>query len=170
MAESDKQERDESVTGVHAWLLLWKASKTLEAHAQQSIQSFAMCPSDFAVLEVLLHKGPLPVNTLGKRVLLTSGSMTTAVDRLEARGLVERHDDPGDRRARIVHLTAEGRKVIQKLFQQHSKHMERAVSPLSEQELSSLVRLLRKLGRGAAELLQQDSGELENIQEQRRRR
>src|SRR5678815_558664 len=97
-----------NMSGVHLWLLMWKAGKSLEAHAFRSIEALGMCPSDFAVLEALLHKGPLPVNTIGKKVLLTSGSMTAAIDRLTSRGLVERRGDANDRRARIVHLTNAG--------------------------------------------------------------
>ncbi|HWE48683.1 MAG TPA: MarR family transcriptional regulator [Bryobacteraceae bacterium] len=137
------------VSGVHVWLLLWKAARTLETHAHLSLQGLGMCPGDFAVLEVLLHKGPLPVNAIGRKVLLTSGSMTAAVDRLEKRGLVERRDHPEDRRARIVHLTAAGRGVIRKLFAIHEKDMERVVSVLNAREKEELSALLRKLGRGA---------------------
>jgi MarR family 2-MHQ and catechol resistance regulon transcriptional repressor len=136
-------------SGVHVWLLLWKATRALETHAHLSLQGLGMCPGDFAVLEALLHKGPLPVNAIGKKVLLTSGSMTAAVDRLEKRGLVERRDDPEDRRARVVHLTAEGRKVIRKLFAVHERDMERAVSVLNAGEKEVLSGLLRKLGRGS---------------------
>lgn len=136
-------------TGVHVWLLLWKATRALETHANASLQGLGMCPGDFAVLEALLHKGPLPVNAIGKKVLLTSGSMTAAVDRLEQRGLVERHSDPDDRRARVVHLTAGGRKLIRKLFGIHERDMERVVSVLNTREKEELSGLLRKLGRSA---------------------
>jgi len=136
-------------SGVHVWLLMWKATRALEAHANASLHGLEMCPSDFAVLEALLHKGPLPVNAIGKKVLLTSGSMTAAVDRLAERGLVERRDDPEDRRARVVHLTDAGRKLIRKLFAVHERDMERAVSALNVRELEELSGLLRKLGRGA---------------------
>jgi MarR family 2-MHQ and catechol resistance regulon transcriptional repressor len=112
-----------------------------------------MCRSDFGVLEALLHKGPLPVNALGTKVLLTSGSITTAVDRLERRGLVERGGDPKDRRTRIVYLTSAGRKLIRKLFAGHEQAMESAVSVLATDERATLDRLLRKLGHGAEELL-----------------
>lgn len=111
-----------------------------------------MCSSDFGVLEALLHKGPLPVRALGEKVLLTSGSITTAIDRLERRGLVERGGDANDRRARIVHLTSAGRKVIQKLFAEHERAMEQAVSALAPEERAGLLELLRKLGRGAEEI------------------
>jgi MarR family 2-MHQ and catechol resistance regulon transcriptional repressor len=77
-------------TGVHVFLVMWKALHAVEAYAQRSVAELEMCGSDFAVLEALLHKGPLPINELGKKVLLTSGSITVAVDRLESKGLVER--------------------------------------------------------------------------------
>ena len=86
-------EQLESLTGgsgVHVFLVLWKAASAVESYAEQSISQLEMCGSDFAVLEALLHKGPLAVNEIGKKVLLTSGSITVAVDRLEDRGLVER--------------------------------------------------------------------------------
>jgi MarR family transcriptional regulator, 2-MHQ and catechol-resistance regulon repressor len=144
-------------TGIHLWLLLSKAAKVLEIHARRSIGSLDLCLSDFAVLEALLHKGPLPVNTLGRKVLLTSGSITTAVDRMERRGLVERQGDPDDRRTRVVHLTPEGRVLIRKLFAVHERDMERAVSALSRSEIGNLSEGLRKLGRGAEERLKEDN-------------
>lgn len=75
-------------SGPHLFLLFWKASHAVMRYDQQSIgrQGFASL-SDFAVLEVLLHKGALPVNTIGEKILLTSGSITTAVQRMEKRGL-----------------------------------------------------------------------------------
>ena len=103
-----RKHKSESLTGgsgVHVFLVLWKASHAAQTYAEKSILELEMCGSDFAVLEALLHKGPLPVNELGKKVLLTSGSITVAVDRLEAKGFVERRAHGTDRRARIVHLT-----------------------------------------------------------------
>src|SRR5438445_3358789 len=91
-------------SGVHVFLVLWKAARAVESYAEKSITDLEMCGSDFAVLEALLHKGPLPVNEIGKKILLTSGSITVAVDRLEKRGLVERRAHGSDRRARIVHF------------------------------------------------------------------
>ncbi len=136
-------------TGVHVWLVLWKAQRAVDVHARRSIAESGMCGSDFGVLEALLHKGPMPVNVIGAKVLLTSGSITTAVDRLERRGLVERKSDPNDRRARIVHLTEAGHELIVRLFEKHERDMERAVSGLTPAERGFLVDLLRRLGRGA---------------------
>ena len=110
-----------------------------------------MCGSDFAVLEALLHKGPLPVNEIGKKVMLTSGSITVAVDRLETKGLVERRAHGNDRRARIVHLTKEGRKLIKRAYADHAVDLERLASAsLSRAERKTLIRLLKKIGYEAA--------------------
>src|SRR6187549_1092951 len=122
------QQRNESLTGgtgVHVWLVLWKAARAVEAYAELSVLQMEICGSDFAVLEALLHKGPLPVNEIGKKVLLTSGSITVAIDRLETKGLVERRAHGTDRRARIVHLTKEGKKLITHVYGVHAGDMER---------------------------------------------
>src|SRR2546428_4445670 len=111
-------------SGVHVFLVLWKAARAVESYAEKSITDLEMCGSDFGVLEALLHKGPLPVNEIGKKVLLTSGSITVAVDRLETRGLVERRAHGTDRRARIVHLTNTGRKLIIRIYADHAPDME----------------------------------------------
>src|SRR5258706_497323 len=106
-------------SGIHLWLILWKTFESVRTHALRQIRDAGLGFSDFAVLEVLLHKGPTPVNTIGGRVYLTSGSITAAVDRLEAKGLVQRCGDPEDRRARVVHLTGPGRILIERAFAQH---------------------------------------------------
>lgn len=141
--------RTEPPQGVHLWLLLWKATKAQEAHACRSVETTGLCLTDFGILEALLHKGPLPVNTLGKKLLISSGSMTAAVDRLEAQGLVERRNSPADRRARIAHLTAKGEKLIRRLFAQHTHDMDCAFSALDDGDKEALARLLHKLAAGA---------------------
>lgn len=135
------------VTGVHLWLVLWKAANVLEGHALSHIGRLSLCISDFSVLELLLHKGATPVNRIGKKVMLTSGSITPAVDRLEKRGFVERKNDPLDRRVRLVRLTASGRNFIAKAFKEHEKVMELAADSLNKNEKATLLRLLKKLGK-----------------------
>ncbi|MEP6663950.1 MAG: MarR family transcriptional regulator [Verrucomicrobiota bacterium] len=143
-----------NTTGVHIWLVLWKATSAIEEHALRSIDQLGMCQSDFAVLEVLLHKGPLPVNAIGKKVLLTSGSSTTAVDRLVKRKLVQRKWGHEDRRVCLVHLTSGGRRLITKAFADHTGMMERAAQGLTCAERQTLLQLLKKLGFRAQELLE----------------
>jgi MarR family 2-MHQ and catechol resistance regulon transcriptional repressor len=141
---------DARVTGIRAWLLLWRSAKALEALARRSVESSGLCLSDFGVLESLLHRGPLPVSELGRRVFLTSGSITTSIDRLERAGLVARTTTSADRRARIVHLTDAGRALISDRFAQHEGDMERAFAALSNDEIAALDGILLKLWRTAA--------------------
>ncbi|MBX7117091.1 MAG: MarR family transcriptional regulator [Myxococcaceae bacterium] len=131
--------------GVQLWLLLWRATKAQEAYAYRSIEALGLCLSDFGVMEALLHKGPLPVNTLGKKLLVTSGSMTAVVDRLSSQGLVARKESKEDRRARIVELTATGTALIKRLFAEHARDMQQSFACLSSGERRNLARLLVKL-------------------------
>src|SRR6266550_1847639 len=146
-----KQESLTGGSGVHVFLVLWKAARAAEGYAEKSISGLEMCGSDFAVLEALLHKGPLAVNQIGKKVLLTSGSITVAVDRLEKKGFVERRAHGTDRRARIVHLTKAGRKLITSIYADHAADMERlAAASLTRVERETLIRLLKQIGFQAA--------------------
>jgi MarR family transcriptional regulator, 2-MHQ and catechol-resistance regulon repressor len=155
MMRIDKMESLTGGSGVHVFLVLWKAASAIQTYAEKSILGLEMCGSDFAVLEALLHKGPLPVNEIGKKVMLTSGSITVAVDRLETKGLVERRAHGTDRRARIVHLTKEGRKLITRAYADHAADMERLASAsLTREDRKTLIRLLKKIGYAAAASVQ----------------
>jgi MarR family 2-MHQ and catechol resistance regulon transcriptional repressor len=144
-------------SGIHLWLVLRKAFRSVEAHAHRHIAGLDMCLSDFGVLEVLLHKGPQNVKELGAKVMLTSGSMTAALDRLGRRGLIDREEDAGDRRARVVRLTEAGTALIREAFEDHKKAMESAVSAVSKRDREVLIDLLRRLGLGAVENAKQSS-------------
>ena len=132
-------------------MVLMKAFQALAAHAEKSLKlsRTGVGNSDFRVLEVLLHKGPLPVNTIGPKVWLTPGSISVAVDRLEKKALVKRKNTD-DRRVRLVELTAKGRALITRIFRKHVTAMEEAASVLSTEERLILLRLLKKLGKGTS--------------------
>jgi MarR family 2-MHQ and catechol resistance regulon transcriptional repressor len=136
--------------GVHVWLVFMKAFQALLPHATGSIKRTDLGDSDFRVLEALLHKGPLPVNTIGPKVWLTPGSISVAVDRMVKKGLVSRKNDAGDRRVRQVELTPKGRALITRGFGEHATAMENILSVLSKTERLTLLRLLKKLGKHAA--------------------
>ena len=141
----------QDTTGVHVWLVFMKAFQSLSPHATDSIERTELGDSDFRILEVLLHKGPLPVNTIGPKVWLTPGSISVAVDRLVKKGLVSRKDHPDDRRVRRVELTPKGRALITRGFGEHAVAMEDVADVLSKNERLTLLRLLKKLGKHAAE-------------------
>jgi MarR family 2-MHQ and catechol resistance regulon transcriptional repressor len=136
-------------SGTHLWLILMKAHRSLAGHARRTFDCGGVGFSEFAILEALLHKGPLLVSELGRRIHLTSGAITTAIDRLEERGLVKRGSDEEDRRARIVSLTAQGRKLITRTFAEHKDRMDAAADELSPSERGTLIALLKKLGTSA---------------------
>src|SRR5437660_5882982 len=142
-------EEMQDTSRVHVWLVLGKAFRALAAHAAESLNlgRTGLGDSDFRVLEALLHKGPLPVNTIGPKVWLTPGSISVAVDRLEKAALVKRKNTD-DRRVRLVELTAKGRALITKAFREHASAMEEAAGILSKEERRILLRLLKKLGKG----------------------
>jgi MarR family transcriptional regulator, 2-MHQ and catechol-resistance regulon repressor len=139
----------------HVWLVMMKAMRALTRYATAGIGETGLCLSDFGVLELLLHKGPLPVNTIGPIVDLTPGSISVAVDRLVAKGLVSRVESVEDRRVRIVALTPRGKDLIVSAFRKHSGQMKRVFSELTTEELRSLELMLKKVGKRAATLIKE---------------
>jgi MarR family 2-MHQ and catechol resistance regulon transcriptional repressor len=137
-------------SGTHVWLVMMKAHRSLQRLAIESIESSEVGLSDFGVMELLLHRGPQPVNEIGRRIDLTSGAITTAIDRLEDRGLVRRDAHETDRRARVVCLTPQGKAQATKLFAAHKAVMDAAANALSRSERATLIELLKKLGTNAA--------------------
>jgi MarR family 2-MHQ and catechol resistance regulon transcriptional repressor len=138
---------------MHLWLVLMKAHRALERYARRSIEPLGLGSSDFAILELLLHRGRQPVNAIGRRVDLTSGAITSAVDRLEAQGLVVRTADAQDRRTRLVSLTPKGTARIREVFGVHERAMEGATHGLTTAERKTLINLIKRLGRAAEERL-----------------
>ena len=126
--------------------------------AEQSITNAGMCLTDFAALEALLHKGPLTISQIQDKVLLASGSMTAAIDRLEKRGLVIRKFTSNDRRARVVELTHEGKRVAAEYFEKHARDLEVLMSALSAEEKRQVYASLKKLGLLAARELAKREG------------
>ena len=139
----------------HVWLVMMKAMRALTRYAAAGIEETGLGLSDFGVLEALLHKGPLPVNTIGPIVDLTPGSISIAVDRLVAKGLVSRVESAEDRRVRIVALTPRGKELIVPAFRKHAGQMKGVLSELSPEELRGLEAALKKIGKRAAALMEQ---------------
>jgi MarR family 2-MHQ and catechol resistance regulon transcriptional repressor len=139
----------------HVWLVMMKAMRALTKYATASIEDIGLGLSDFGVLELLLHKGPLPVNAIGPIVDLTTGSISVAVDRLVAKGLVSRVESAEDRRVRIVALTPRGKDLIVSAFRKHSGQIKRVFSELSPEELRGLELALKKVGKQAAALMEE---------------
>jgi MarR family 2-MHQ and catechol resistance regulon transcriptional repressor len=135
------------------WIIMMKAMRALTKYATADIEKTGLGLTDFCVLERLLHQGPAPVNALGPMVDLTPGSISTAVDRLFAKGLVSRVESEEDRRVRVVALTPRGNDLIVTAFREHSGQMKKVFAELSPEELRTIEEALKKVGKRAAALM-----------------
>jgi MarR family 2-MHQ and catechol resistance regulon transcriptional repressor len=144
---------DTPISAPQLWWVMARSHHAIRLLAEQSITNAGLCLTDFAALEALLHKGPLSISAIQAKVLLASGSMTAAIDRLEKRGLVVRKSTSSDRRARIVQLTQEGKRIAAAHFERHANDLEELMSPLSAAEKRQVYASLKKLGLLAAQKL-----------------
>jgi MarR family 2-MHQ and catechol resistance regulon transcriptional repressor len=135
------------------WLVMMRSHHAMRLLAEHSIGNTGLCLTDFAALDALLHKGPLTISEIQNKVMLASGSMTAAIDRLEKRGLVVRKSTVRDRRARIVQLTPQGKQLAAEGFSKHARDLEDIMSVLSAKEKQQIYGSLRKLGLFAAQKL-----------------
>lgn len=133
------------------WVVLARCFGALERDLQASLARHQITPTEFGILEVLHHKGPLLLGEIQRKVLVTSGGITYLVDRLTQKGLVERQECPGDRRARYAVLTPTGAALMRRLFPAHARRIARAMAGLTTREQATATRLLRRLGLAAAE-------------------
>lgn len=134
------------------WTVLSRAQRAVEKHSLSDIRRHDLTPGEFGALEALYHRGPLLLGELQEKILVSSGGITYIVDRLTDRGLVTRRPCPDDRRARFAELTPEGEELIERIFPEHARCIEHAVSGLEPDEQRQAIDLLRRLGRRAAEL------------------
>lgn len=131
------------------WVVLARCYQALSEQAGRDVVRHGLTPSEFAVLEVLFHKGDLPIGELGSRVLLTSGSMTYVVDKLEGRQLVVRRQCAEDRRVMFASLTAAGRRLMTSIFPGHAEVVRQATAGLDLDEKRLVTVLLKRLGLAA---------------------
>jgi MarR family transcriptional regulator, 2-MHQ and catechol-resistance regulon repressor len=133
------------MNAIDLFLVLQKSYRATLARVEESKRKVGLGDSDFRVLEALLGRGSLPVNAIGELIDLTTGSITTAVDRMEAKWLVARKNHPNDRRIRLVELTSKGRRLIERASAQFATDMDETFECLSQQDRLVLAGLLSKL-------------------------
>ena len=144
-------------TAARLWLVLARAHRSIVAYIEGALAAQGLGLSDFMVLEVLLHKGPLTISAIGEKVLLASASMTSAIDRLERRDLVVRKSCASDRRLRYVELTSAGRTFISRIYAEHAKDLDLIAEGLSSVERKTLYEGLKKMGLAAKAAVSQSS-------------
>jgi MarR family 2-MHQ and catechol resistance regulon transcriptional repressor len=137
------------VSAPRLWLVLARAYGSMVDYIEDSITAQGLGISDFMVLEVLLHKGPMTISAIGEKVLLASASMTSAIDRLEKRDLVRRKSCTSDRRIRIVELTDGGKAFIEEIYARHEKDLEAVIDGLNQEQRRAMYEGLKKIGLAA---------------------
>ena len=150
------EERKRPPEALHAWLIMLKAWHSMARYLLPALLAEGLGESDFRVLEVLLHKGPMPVNAIGPKVYLNPGSVSVAVDRLYKKGFVSREECSEDRRVRTVSLTEKGREMFVPLFRRHAALIKRAFQDVSSDELQLLELVLKKIGKRAESLADEE--------------
>ena len=141
-----------SPSPLHTWLVMLKFWQSIGRYLRPTMSAEGLGESDFRVLEVSLHKGPMPVNAIGPKVDLNPGSVSVAVDRLYKKGFVSRVECTSDRRIRTVSLTEKGRKMFAPLFRRHAELIKRAFQDVSPEEMQQLEGVLKKIGKRAESL------------------
>jgi MarR family transcriptional regulator, 2-MHQ and catechol-resistance regulon repressor len=137
---------NESSQSLKLFIVLSRAYKAINEQVNKFIQTKGLNPTEFAVLELLYHKGDQPLQQIGGKILLASGSITYVVDKLEEKGLLKRNACPKDRRVTYAQITEEGRTFIGEIFPEHEERIHDLMSSLSHDEKETAIELIKKLG------------------------
>ncbi|MBD8067776.1 MarR family winged helix-turn-helix transcriptional regulator [Bacillus sp. PS06] len=137
---------DETSLALKLFIVLSRANRTIADLVEQDIKRYNLNPTEFAVLELLFHKGDQPIQHIGKKVLLASGSITYVVDKLEKKQLIQRVNCPKDRRVTYASLTESGTNLMKEVFPKHEEEIKRIFSALDQDEKQVMIRMLKKLG------------------------
>ncbi|MBO1514467.1 MarR family winged helix-turn-helix transcriptional regulator [Metabacillus bambusae] len=138
------------------FIVLSRAHRAFNDVVNKHISTFKLNPTEFAVLELLYHKGDQPLQQIGGKILLASGSITYVVDKLEQKGLLARKACPKDRRVTHAQITDKGKQLIEEIFPPHEERINEIVSVLTDEEKSMVTELLKKVGYHAHDLLNKE--------------
>ena len=136
----------EESRALRTYVKLMRAAESVTARTHRHLSTTGLTISQFAVLEALYHSGPLSQKEIGQKILRSSGNITMVIDNLEKTGLVRRERNEADRRFFIVHLTAKGDNLINKIFPPHAAVIAKDLGVLTAAEQNALGSLCKKLG------------------------
>ncbi|MFS0861837.1 MarR family winged helix-turn-helix transcriptional regulator [Fredinandcohnia sp. 179-A 10B2 NHS] len=128
------------------FVVLSRAYRSVNERVEEDVKGYGLNLTEFAVLELLYHKGETPIQHIGKKVLLSSGSITYVVDKLEKKNFLVRKPCPKDRRVTWASITEEGTKFMDEIFPKHQQAIESIVGGLTDKEKEEMMVLLKKLG------------------------
>ncbi|HEU5140587.1 MAG TPA: MarR family transcriptional regulator [Bacillales bacterium] len=136
----------ESELALKLFVVLARANRAVTDRIKEDIKSHGLNPTEFGVLELLFHKGDQPIQQIGEKVLLSSGSMTYVIDKLEEKKFLRRKPCPSDRRITYATITDEGRELMEEIFPKHREAVREMFSGLDSVEQQTMIELLKKLG------------------------
>ncbi|KGR87807.1 MarR family transcriptional regulator [Ureibacillus massiliensis 4400831 = CIP 108448 = CCUG 49529] len=132
-----------------AFTVLLRASQSVQEASKRDHSKHGLNPTEFAVLELLYHKGDQPIQVIGKKILIASSSITYVVDKLEEKGFVVRRACPSDRRVTYAAITDEGKRIMDQIFPRHIEVIEEIFNVITDDEVNILIDLLKKVGYNA---------------------
>ncbi|MGG0939779.1 MULTISPECIES: MarR family winged helix-turn-helix transcriptional regulator [Brevibacillus] len=134
------------------FVILSRAYRSISDFVTDDMKRYGLNPSEFMVLELLYHKGEQPIQHIGKKVLLASGSMTYVIDKLESKQLLERKSSQEDRRVIYASITKAGKQLMDEIFPQHRAAIEKLFKGLTAEQKDTMIQLLKETGLKAANL------------------
>ncbi|MGD7008964.1 MarR family winged helix-turn-helix transcriptional regulator [Metabacillus sp. 84] len=143
---------NESEQSLKLFVVLSRAYRAINDRMNKHITSFGLNPTEFGVLELLYHKGDQPLQQIGGKILLASGSITYVVDKLEQKGLLARKACEKDRRVTYAHITDNGEKLIEEIFPSHQGKIDEIIGILSADEKDQAIEMLKRIGFHAKEI------------------
>lgn len=126
-------------------IVLTRSTQSVLKKDHRTIKEGGLTVSQFAVLEMLYHKGDLRISEIIEKALSSGGNMTVIIDNLVREDLVKRCSDPNDRRVNLISITEKGRKLVGDIFPKHLDNINEIFSVLTVEEKRNLINLLKKL-------------------------
>lgn len=134
------------------FIVLSRASKVILEESNELVEQYGLNPTEFGVLELLHHKGPQPIQKIGQKILLRSGSMTYVVNQLQKKGFLQRNFCEKDRRITYIAITDKGTELVESIFPKHVEKIERLMSGLTAKEQEDAIALIKRLGLSVKDL------------------
>ncbi|HYW31736.1 MAG TPA: MarR family transcriptional regulator [Gemmatimonas sp.] len=141
-----------SSAALRLWVIMARAHSAIAAHAAADVARHGLTLAEFGILEALYHRGSMLLGELQRRILVSSGGITFLVDRLTAKGFVERRTCESDRRARYAALTPRGEALVAEIFPAHAAALTQAMSTLEPHQQHAVADCLRAMGTDAARM------------------
>ncbi|MEK8216767.1 MarR family winged helix-turn-helix transcriptional regulator [Paenibacillus sp. FSL L8-0463] len=141
-------DQEQAASSLKLFVVLSKAYKSLMDLAVKDMKSHGLASAEFMILEVLYHRTRIPLQQIGEKILVTSGSITYNIDKLEKRGLLKRVPCSDDRRVTYAEITEAGRGLFDDIFPRHVSSIHGMMGGLNQEEKEQAIELLKKLGKG----------------------